>query len=118
MKLRQLFVVGALGASLGLVFAQTWCVWDNETFPGSYGCTNEDCGIGCGAPYDFASHKKCKAGLDAVGCCECSWDTWTCDFWPTGTCHGSSSSRLSNMDWVCPESAAACIRQGGGGDPG
>ena len=117
MNLRQLFVLGALGASLGLVFAQSFCVWDSGTFPGSYGCTNEDCGSGCGAPYLFQDFKKCKAGINAVGCCECSWTAWQCDC-QFGTGSGSSSSQLSDLNWVCPESAAACIRSGGGGGPG
>ena len=48
------------------------CVWDDATYPGSYGCSNENCGYGCGDGYDYKANWSCKPSGSTAGCCICS----------------------------------------------
>lgn len=77
MKLKLIAVYVAVGmAALG---ATDSCVWDSTTFPGSNGCANENCGLGCGDPYGYVAHWACKSSTGGTSCCICSWDTFVCD---------------------------------------
>jgi len=101
-RLRLLFLGIALASTI--VGEAAVCIWDSTTFPGSYGCTNESCGSGCGSPYGYVAHWACKAASanSGNGCCICSWDTWTCSC-TFGTGTGSVSSQFSAANGTCPQ---------------
>lgn len=76
------------------------CVWDGTSFPGSYGCSNENCGYGCGTAYNYTAHWNCKPSLGTSMCCICSWDTFDCNC-TGGLGHGSVSVRSTGFG-LCP----------------
>ncbi len=81
------------------------CVYGSRDYPGSNGCSDEDCGHGCDPPYSTTTHNVCMP--NAAGCCWCTWTTTKCHCllgdgtgvqdasqhsWSNGTCNDTGDS--------------------------
>lgn len=97
-RLTQVMLI--LFCSTAFVTAEV-CIYGSANFPGSFGCTTENCGTGCGPDYNWQSYWNCiQSDPSGTNCCICSWETFQCDC-TFGTGYGAVSARITGSRW-CP----------------
>lgn len=101
MKLIPFSLFTIVAATLALAAP---CFWGHSVFSGSNSCTSQDCGYGCGDPYDLTYSHACYT--NGSQCCYCNWDRWKCDC-TFGTGWGVSADRVVRHNHVC--SGGYCI---------
>lgn len=93
--LKTVLVVASAALLAGIAFAPPICIADG----------GEDCGFGCGDPYNVNIWGDCETKIG--GCCSYHHETWDCDC-TFGTGHGWSLSSQSWPGWVCDSEQQIC----------